>query len=341
MKFNFKNLKIVEKLKIFLPITLAILLTGIILIFTVGMNIGLDFSGGAQVQISFGEFDSAEQKQSALEIVRDTCQENGFEIGQERWSSTDESESLEIGLEYKLNGEEVNADNEDAQTEFLKNIKENLEEQLILNLNEGLELDLVVNENVSSRIVQSTTANRLLKNALWATAVAVVAILIYIAFRFTISSGLAAIIALVHDVLFMFALVTFFQVQINTTFIAAIITIVGYSINATIVIFDRVRELKKLPSMANSTDSEIANKAIENTLSRSILTSVTTLITIIALSVVCAILGVPSMQEFALPIIFGIIGGFYSSVFLSAPIWVHLRKFGKFIKNLKFKSKKA
>ena len=158
-----------------------------------------------------------------------------------------------------------------------------------------------------------------------AMAVAVVVILVYIAIRFNLLAGVSAVIALLHDVLIMVAFTTIFQLPVNMTFIAAIITIVGYSINATIVVFDRIRELHALPSNLEKTDAEIANEAIAGTLSRSILTSITTLVMITIL----AIFGSSAIRDFAFPIIFGLLAGLYSSVLLSAPLWVKLRKLFK------------
>ena len=152
--------------------------------------------------------------------------------------------------------------------------------------------------------------------------------LIYIIIRFTLTSGLAAVICLTHDVLMMLALTTIFQIQVNTTFIAAVITIVGYSINATIVIFDRIRENQALNSMKDKTNEEIANKSIAETLSRTILTTITTLAVIIILAIVCSLMGVVSMEEFALPIIFGLLAGTFSSVLLAPSVWVLLKKVG-------------
>ncbi len=341
-----KIFKFVEKFKIFLPIAVALILTGIILMCTVKMNVGLDFSGGAQLTINFGEFESKEQQNQVYELVEDTIIDAKFEIGAYRWSSDAvNGTSLEIGLEYKYDGKVIDASNVDLQQEFLDNINgvddndtESLKYKIVTAVNgqySNFELD---NDSFVSRIVNATTAQNLLKNAIWATVVAVIAILIYIALRFTLTSGISAILALVHDVLVMLSLVTIFQIQVNTTFIAAIITTIGYSINATIVIFDRIREIKKMPSMEKASDIEIANMAVSNTLSRSILTTITTLATIIVLSVVCAIMGVSTMLEFALPIIFGLLAGFYSSVFLSASIWVYLEKL---FKSIKSKGKKA
>ncbi len=341
-----KIFKIVEKFKIFLPISLAVILTGVILICTIGMNVGLDFSGGAQLTVTFGEFENAEEQNQVYDLVENTIKKNKFEIGLVRWANDAvNGTSVEIGLEYKYDGKEIDASNETLQTQFLESINgegdndtDSLKHKIITAVNGQFAKFELDNDSFTTRIVNATTAQNLLKNAIWATAVAVVAILIYIAIRFTLTSGISAILALLHDVLVMFSLVTIFKIQINTTFIAAIITVVGYSINATIVIFDRIREIKKLPSMEKATDTEIANMAVSNTLSRSILTTVTTLVTILALSIVCAIMGVSTMLEFALPIIFGLLAGFYSSVFLSASTWVYLQKFAKTIKT---KRKKA
>ena len=190
--------------------------------------------------------------------------------------------------------------------------------------------------NVKTHTIGNEVMQAIIKNAAIAVAVAVVVILIYIAIRFTWISGLAAILALIHDVLVMTACTIIFQIPVNSTFIAAIITIIGYSINATIVIFDRVRELEKNPTDSLLTDAEIANKAIASTVWRSILTTITTLVMIVAL----AIFGNSTIREFALPIIFGLIAGAYSSVLLSAPIWVYLRKlFGMSGKRPKVKAK--
>ena len=321
-----KIFKFVEKFKIFLPISLAIILAGIILMCTVGMNVGLDFSGGAQLTVTFGEFENAEEQNKVYELVENTIIDNKFEIG----------------IEYKYDGKEIDASTDELRNQFEKSINgddtESLKYKIMTAVNNQYSKFELDNDSFATRTVQADTARNLLKNAIWATAVAVVAILIYIALRFTLNSGISAVLALLHDVLIMFSLVTIFQVQVNTTFIAAIVTVVGYSINATIVIFDRIREIQKLPSMEKATDVEIANMAVSNTLSRSILTTITTLATIVVLSVVCAIMGVATMLEFALPIMFGLLAGFYSSVFLSASTWVYLQKLAKKIKTIRKKA---
>lgn len=157
----------------------------------------------------------------------------------------------------------------------------------------------------------------LLWSALAAILASVVLMLVYIAFRFELTSGLSAIIALFHDILIMFCFMVIFRIEINSTFIAAMITILGYSINNTIIIFDRVRENNKSMYALGSTATFIANKSVSETLLRSINTSVTTLLTI----GMVAILGVRDIKIFALPIIIGLLAGTYSSICISPAIW--------------------
>ncbi|MBO5851899.1 MAG: protein translocase subunit SecF [Clostridia bacterium] len=338
-KIKDMNFKIVEWFKYFGSFAVALILTGIILLLTVGMNIGLDFAGGATVNVTLGEHfvinegDKEGVKQEILDLIKN----KGFIIGSERWAGEDNN-VLEIGIEY---GEKESGDDEEYQQKFLESIQGteggNFEDGLLFEISELVKVKdpTFVKDDCSSQIVGASTARTLLKNAIIASSVAVVIMLIYIIMRFTLSSGLSAIIALCHDVFIMITLCTIFKVKINTTFIAAVITVIGYSINATIVIFDRIRELQKLNSLKDASDSEIANLAVKNTLTRTIFTTLTTLIVIVVLAILCQIMGVTTMAEFALPIMFGLIAGTYSSIFLASSLWVYLRKLGAKIKKTK------
>lgn len=338
-KFKELNLKIVEKYKFFAPVALAIIIIGVILMCTIGMNIGLDFAGGSKITVNFTLSFNSELKDEAKNAIIEEVKKNGFKIGNERWADSDtEGVIYEIGIEYD---KKINEVDDAYQKEFLDKIqgtKDNSYEdgltykiaQVVKTYDSEFE-----KENCTAVIVGSSTARKLLKAAIIAASIAVVAMLVYIAFRFTLASGLAAILCLCHDVLIMFTLTTIFRVQVNTTFIAAVITIIGYSINATIVIFDRIRELRKQPSLSDFSDAEIANKAISNTLGRTIITTATTLVTILTLFIVCEIMNVSAMGEFALPIIFGLIAGMYSSVFLASSTWVFFKKLGAKMKRSK------
>lgn len=172
---------------------------------------------------------------------------------------------------------------------------------------------------ISEDKVSATVGSELLGSSLQALLIAAILMLIYISFRFELLSGLSAVLALIHDVLIMLSMYAIFRLPVNTSFIAAMLTIIGYSINATIVIFDRIRENTKY--LKKETFSNIVNKSIWQSMGRSINTSVTTLITI----VMVYILGVKSVREFALPIIIGIVCGTYSSIFLSGSFWCLFR----------------
>lgn len=148
---------------------------------------------------------------------------------------------------------------------------------------------------------------------------AAVLMLIYITFRFELVFGLAAIVALLHDVLVLISVYAIFNITVNSSFIAAVLTIVGYSINDTIVVFDRLRENVKREK--NKRYDEIADMSIGQTLTRSINTSLTTMLVIGSLLV----LGVDSIKEFALPLMAGVAVGTYSSIFIASPVWALIR----------------
>jgi len=170
--------------------------------------------------------------------------------------------------------------------------------------------------------VGATASSELLLKAFLSIAVAAALILVYVAIRFEILSGVAAVIALIHDLLVMSAFMIIFRIQVNSSFVAALITILGYSINNTIVLFDRVRENEKGYLLRDASPTELINTSVKDTLTRSINTTITTLITIVLL----AIFGLSQMREFAMPIIFGLLAGAYSSVFVAPCLWAWMKE---------------
>ena len=172
---------------------------------------------------------------------------------------------------------------------------------------------------VSIDHVSAIAGRDLLGNAVKALLIAFACMLVYIAIRFDPFSGVAALLALVHDVLIMCAFMVFFRgvYQVNSSFIAAILTIVGYSINNTIIIFDRIRENAKKPGLSQATRMDIVETSVSTTLSRTINTSLTTMITLVTLY----IFGVEAIREFAFPLIVGMLAGSYSSMLLSGQVW--------------------
>lgn len=187
-------------------------------------------------------------------------------------------------------------------------------------LNQALEDKFQVEEkNIIAENISSTVSSEMKSDALWAVVIATACMLIYIWFRFKdLRFAGSAVIALVHDVLIVLGFYAIARVSVGNTFIACMLTIVGYSINATIVIFDRIREnLGGVRNQDKETLREVANRSITQTLSRSINTSLTTFIMVFILF----ILGVTSIQEFALPLMVGIICGAYSSVCVTGALW--------------------
>ncbi len=180
----------------------------------------------------------------------------------------------------------------------------------------GIDESKITSENFSP-----TISNEMRRDAIIAVIIAAICILIYISIRFKdFRFGLAAVIALLHDVFVVFAVYSVLYIPINNSFIAAMLTIVGYSINDTIVLFDRVRENQK--TMRRGDYHGVINFSISQTISRSINTSLTTFIMVLVLN----ILGVASIREFALPLMVGIISGTYSSIFIASPLWYLFKK---------------
>ena len=335
-----KQFKIVEKFKIFLAISLVIILAGVVMLFVKGMNVGIDFSGGAKLEIQLSSFAGDSDARDIIDgEVSKFLQESGLKkVGAVQTSPSEGGVTYEYRLSYYHNGDLKTAEQEQEFMAFIQGdlyddtnnglcgeLQTKLDE--LFKTNETLVAKgAVLDENaVTAHTVGATASGSLLRNACIALLVAVVIMLIYIVIRFTLSSALASICALVHDVLIMIALTVIFQIPVNSTFIAAIITIVGYSINATIVVFDRIREESKQESNKDKTDAEIANYSIVKTLGRSILTTLTTLVMVVFL----AIFSVSTIKEFIIPIIFGLIAGAYSSVFLASSFWTIFRKVGK------------
>ena len=277
---------IIEKRSIFFIISAIVIIAGIVgFAINGGFNTDIDFTGGTEIYVNIG----AEYDEMA---IRDALKGvDGVEI-----SSVQKSGETEAIIKTKELSQEQKVAAQDA-------IKAAFADSTILSV-----------DNVSASV-----GRELWNNAATSIAIAAILMLIYITFRFELLTGISAVLALIHDMLVMMSVYALFQFPVNTSFIAAILTILGYSINATIVVFDRIREntrfLKK-DSFAN-----VVNKSIWQTMGRSINTSITTLIVLVALYV----LGVPSIKEFAMPLIIGVVCGCYSSVFLAGQFWVLLK----------------
>lgn len=270
---------------------LALLLS----LFGMGINVGIDFSGGMSMQYTMGEAVT----QSDIEGVL-----NG------------------IGLkDYAVS---VQGTGKDSINIRIKAIDEDGVQGVQASITEALQTkypNAAIYGDVN--YVGPVAGATLLRNAFLSVLIAALCMLIYIAIRFDFNSGAAAVLGLVHDVLIMLSFMVILRsfVQMNSSFIAAMLTIVGYSINNTIIIFDRIREnARKMPSSTPRVD--VVNRSIKECLGRTINTTLTTLVTIVCLY----IFGVSSIREFALPIIVGIISGVYSANMINGYVWAFLEE---------------
>ena len=295
-------------------------------------GLDVEYSGGYIAEFEIGEeFDSA----AATEAIKSALAENFSLIDAValRYDAAAEAETAETAetetetTETETTETETEAEAE-AETEEVEESGTNL--RVLVNIDDQasqvrglLEKEMTAKyENfrfVSVDHVSAIAGRDLLGNAVKALLIAFACMLIYIAIRFDVFSGLAALFGLIHDVLIMCSFMVFFRAffQVNSSFIAAVLTIVGYSINNTIIIFDRIRETAKKPGYTQKPRMEIVEDSVANTLSRTINTSLTTLITLVALYV----FGVDSIREFAFPLIVGMLAGTYSSVLLSGQVW--------------------
>lgn len=283
MKREF-DFRIVERIRLWLLLSLMVMVVGGVFAVARGLNYGLDFTGGTMMQIHLGETVETQEVRTILAP---------FNLDEEVLSAGSEKDEVIIRTKVSLGNNERKA------------IFEALGQRYDLQ-----EEDLIAAEQFGPSFGADTR-----NNAILAILLAGAGMLIYVTLRFEFVYGAASILALLHDVLILLSIYAIFRIPVNSSFIAAVLTIVGYSINDTIVVFDRVRENVKL--MKKTTHAKIANESIRQTLSRTINTSLTTVLVIGSLYV----LGVASIKDFALPLMLGIMVGTYSSIFIASPIW--------------------
>ncbi len=293
-----KVLNIVSRKGIFFGISAAVILAGFVVMGVNKVNTGdalnysLEFKGGTATTVVFQETMSLEKANS--EVVPKI---------EELTGSTVQIQTVQDSNEVIFKTNSLNMEQREA-------------------LNQMFESDFGVAESqITSETISSTISDEMKSDTILAVVVAIVCMLIYIRIRFSdIRFGISSILALMHDVLVVLAFYAAARISVSNTFVACMLTIVGYSINATIVIFDRIRE--NMAVMTSKDDlKDIVNKSITQTMSRSIFTSLTTFVMVAVLY----ILGVTSIRDFAMPLMVGIVCGAYSSVCLAGSFWYMMR----------------
>ena len=270
----------------FLLLPILIIVVGAVMMFTRGFNFDTEFVGGIRMQINVGsEFENKDLADLVVEVAGEVAAPVVQKIGD--------------GTQATIKMSELD---DEAKAKLEAAITEKYGEEAVMSVNSA----------------SASFGVQVQRKALIYTIIAILCILAYIAVRFEVKSAVMAVLALAINALIMMAVYAISYKPLNTTFIAAMLTVVGYSINNTIVIFDRIREnMRGFNAKKGQIVSEVVDRSINESMGRTINTTITTLITIILLN----ILGVNSIKDFAFPLIAGVIAGAYTSIFVASPFW--------------------
>ena len=282
------SINFLSKTKLFVSLSLIFIIASIFLLFSRGLNFGIDFNGGTLIEV---------QKISGnAEVSEMRARLGQLDVGNIQLQEFGKKTDLLIRVEQS-------SDEEGAQ------------QVIISKISEVVEVDYEIRR---IEVVGPKVSSELIKKGIIAVITAVISVLIYIWFRFEWQFGIGAIFALVHDIIITIGVFSLLQLEFNLSIIAALLTIVGYSLNDTVVIYDRIREelrkYKKMPIM------ELINQALNLTLSRTLMTSITTLLALISLYS----LGGEVIKGFTFAMIWGVLIGTYSSIFIASPILIGL-----------------
>ena len=290
-------MKVIENRKYWFIISGVIILAGLISMIFRGLNFDIEFAGGTLIQVDLHQ---KLDDYSEIESIATTV--SGDQNPQVQSVSGSGGET-QISIKVKQ-----------ISTDKITELYETIAEKY--GLDKDGKTDLIEQSTISPVI-----SSEMKRAAAFSTIITAALILLYITIRFhNISFGLGALIPLIHDILIMIAVYTLFQIPVNNTFIVALLTIVGYSINNTIVVFDRIRENRGY--FRRNQNVQLCDESIRQTLGRSLASSFTTIITVFLLF----LLGVQSIRWFALPLLVGLVAGTYSSIFIASPIWYMLEK---------------
>ena len=284
---KFSKVNFLKHKKLALSISIIVILIGGVVILFKGMNLGIDYRAGTDITIVTDD-----------KLTKKNLNNDLKKLNLKSSSITITDEETDIRIDDALNGDTVKEVNNYFEDKY----------------------DAKVNIGVVSNLVQK----ELVKNAILSVLIALIGIVIYVSIRFKVSYAVGGVVALIHDVLMIFALFGMLRLEVKSMFIAAVLAIIGYSINDTIVLFDRIRENlndynKKLTSEKLE---EIANTSIQETFTRTIYTSLTTLVPVIIL----LILGSRGIFTFNMAMLFGLISGTYSSIFIATIVFLAIEK---------------
>ena len=298
--------------KVFFGISLGIILIGIICNFVFGTQLDIQFRGGSYIKYSYvGDVDTDKLKDV---IQTNTKQEVTMSISSDILSNSKKGDAYTIRVEF--------AGTKAISTNEQKNLTQTVQKAFPDNNFKVLE----------ASAIESSMGSKFLLKCLTAVAIASILMVLYVTIRFRkiggLSAGVMALVALFHDVAMIYFMYVIFQMPIDSNFIAVVLMILGYSLNDTIVIYDRVREERRNFG-AKEDIGYVFDYSATKVLRRTIFTSLTTLIAICTVLVVSMIFNISSVTSFALPMMIGVISGCYSSVCIAGPLWVMWQKHKK------------
>ncbi len=328
LDFDSMKFDIVQKKKIWFSVPLFFLVLAIIIGTIYGFvfegdvfNLGMDFTGGYSLNVVLGtqlddEATRNAQEARLTEILENEIRgENGEVInGLKVKSIAVQGEGSDRAFYVKFTspynyGQMMGNQDQDG---FIDVIGNKIIDELVSD-------DVFAGYVTNGDTVSATVSSELIMTAVCGVIMSVALMLIYIAIRFELLSGIIAVVCLLHDIGIMVLFMLFFHVEITSTFVAALITILGYSINNTIIIFDKVRE--NVREMIGAAPDVIANGAIKTTIVRSINTTITTFVTVLMVCLVSIFFGVSDLIVFCLPLMAGLIAGTFSSVLIAPSLW--------------------
>jgi len=289
-------------------IPIAIIFAGLLVVLFFNFNLGLDFTGGRIIIISgFAENDISATREIASEEMKTA----GINLGSTQFQQEDRTNGGGTVLSAKFpNPKGIDLNDDAAAKTFFNNLQASINAKLAA----GGYQAIVIEQ--SDSLSASASSQRIL-NVFISVFAALLLILIYMLFRFKFNSGVSAVVGLFHDVLVMAALVAIFRIQINFVFVAAAITVAAYSLNNTLILFDRVRTKEK-DLQSKLTTEEMVDTSIKEIFGRTLMTTIVTVIPVLILS----ILGVPLIKEFSFPILFGLLAGLGATLFLTPGLYV-------------------
>lgn len=279
--------------KIWFLISALIIIPGIICMFVRGFNFGIDFTGGTIIDLKFAQ-------PVTIAEVRTSLAKYGLD-----------------GSTIQLSGAQSDVTSSEDVMIRTTDLEEDQRKEVMATLKQDVGDYTVLREEK----VGATIGGELITNALEALVISWALIILYVAYRFEWKFGVAAVLALIHDILIVLSVFSLTQRQIDSSFIAALLTIVGYSINDTIVIFDRIRENLRLHFRRNGDVNALVNTSVYQTLTRSLYTVFTVLFTTFALY----FFGGETTKDFAFALLVGFGVGCYSSIFIASPLWIVFR----------------